>query len=68
MDNKYIALLFLTTTFLGLIVNAFGDMLNERLLTIINYIMLFSIIAFIIFGAYFMYKKLFGKKDRNKRY
>ncbi|QTJ41583.1 hypothetical protein FE326_05120 [Dolosigranulum pigrum] len=68
MDNKYIALLFLTTTLLGLIVNAFGDMLNDQVLTIINYIMLFSIIAFVIFGTYFMYQKLFGKKDRNKRY
>lgn len=68
MDNKYIALLFLTTTLLGLIVNAFGDMLNDQVLTIINYIMLFSIIVFVIFGAYFMYQKLFGKKDRNKRY
>lgn len=68
MDNKYIALLFLTTTLLGLIVNAFGDMLNDQVLTIINYIMLFSIIAFVVFGAYFMYQKLFGKKDRNKRY
>lgn len=68
MDNKYIALLFLTTTLLGLIVNAFGDMLNDQVLTIINYIMLFSIIAFVIFGTYFMYQKLFGKKDRNKHY
>lgn len=68
MDNKYIALLFLTTTLLGLIVTAFGDMLNDQVLTIINYIMLFSIIVFVIFGAYFMYQKLFGKKDRNKRY
>lgn len=68
MDNKYIALLFLTTTLLGLIVTAFGDMLNDQVLTIINYIMLFSIIAFVIFGTYFMYQKLFGKKDRNKRY
>lgn len=68
MDNKYIALLFLTTTLLGLIVNAFGDMLNDQVLTIINYIMLFSIIAFVIFGTYFMYQKLFGKKNRNKRY
>lgn len=33
MDNKYIALLFLTTTLLGLIVNAFGDMLNDQVLT-----------------------------------
>lgn len=64
MNNKYLAFLFLVTTLLGLVLNSVGQLLNPTLLTIINYMMLFSFLGFLVVILYYIYQQLFRKKKR----